>query len=110
VIELSRYVLEALAKDEEFILYRGRAKGDGPRAAFASRLRQATARPDSSEMQSAEGGRDEASAESGYGVPSVLGRGAVSVFGRDPAAARRLPDVVGFLCFRLRWSIPRRKV
>jgi len=29
VIELSRYVLEALSKDEEFILYRGRSKNDG---------------------------------------------------------------------------------
>jgi len=28
VIELSRYVLEALRKDEEFILYRGRSQGD----------------------------------------------------------------------------------
>ena len=28
MIELSRYVLEALRKDEEFILYRGRSKDD----------------------------------------------------------------------------------
>jgi serine/threonine protein kinase len=28
VIELSRYVLEALRKDEQFILYRGRRQGD----------------------------------------------------------------------------------
>jgi hypothetical protein len=28
VIELSRYTLEALRKDEEFILYRGRSQGD----------------------------------------------------------------------------------
>jgi hypothetical protein len=28
VIDLSRYVLEALWKDEEFILYRGRSKDD----------------------------------------------------------------------------------
>jgi len=28
VIELSRYTLEALRKDEEFILYRGRSEGD----------------------------------------------------------------------------------
>ena len=28
VIELSRYVLEALRKDEEFILYRGRSQDD----------------------------------------------------------------------------------
>jgi PAS domain S-box-containing protein len=31
VIDLSRYVLEALRKDEEFILYRGRSKVDGSR-------------------------------------------------------------------------------
>jgi serine/threonine protein kinase len=29
LIELSRYVLEALRKDEEFVLYRGRSKNDG---------------------------------------------------------------------------------
>ena len=57
MIELSRYVLEALRKDEEFILYRGRSQDDTSRAAFASRLRQATACPDSSEMQSPEVGR-----------------------------------------------------
>src|SRR5215470_11584056 len=28
VIELSRYALETLRKDEEFILYRGRSQGD----------------------------------------------------------------------------------
>jgi len=28
VIELSRYTLEALRKDEEFNLYRGRSQGD----------------------------------------------------------------------------------
>ena len=28
MIELSRYTLEALRKDEEFILYRGRSQGD----------------------------------------------------------------------------------
>jgi hypothetical protein len=74
VIELSRYVLEALRKDEEFILYRGRSQDDISRAAFAC--------PDSSEMQTAEGGCDdlsdealaksEALAESGYGAPLVL--------------------------------------
>jgi len=36
VIELSRYVLEALRKDQEFILYRGRSKDDASQAAFAS--------------------------------------------------------------------------
>jgi serine/threonine protein kinase len=36
VIELSRYILEVLRKDEEFILYRGRSKDDASRAAFAS--------------------------------------------------------------------------
>jgi PAS domain S-box-containing protein len=58
VIELSRCVLEALRKDEEFILYRGRSQDETSRAASASRLR----RPD-------------------------LGRDAVSPFGRDPASA-----------------------
>jgi len=73
VIELSRYVLEALRKEEEFILYRGRSQDDTSQAAFASRLRQATAPPESSEIQSALSGRDEALAESGYGAPLVLG-------------------------------------
>jgi PAS domain S-box-containing protein len=36
VIELSRYVLEALRKNEEFILYRGGSKDDASQAAFAS--------------------------------------------------------------------------
>jgi PAS domain S-box-containing protein len=36
VIELSRYVYEALRKDEEFILYRGRSEDDELHAAFAS--------------------------------------------------------------------------
>jgi len=63
VIDLSRYLFEALRKDEEFILYRGQSQGDPRQAAFASRLRQATARPDSSEIQSAEGGRDDLSDE-----------------------------------------------
>jgi PAS domain S-box-containing protein len=36
VLELSRYVFEPLRKDEDFILYRGRSKDDGPLAAFAS--------------------------------------------------------------------------
>ena len=73
MIELSRYVLEALRKEEEFILYRGRSQDDTSQAAFASRLRQATAPPESSEIQSALSGRDEALAESGYGAPLVLG-------------------------------------
>ena len=58
MIELSRYALEALRKDEEFILYRGRSKDDASRAAFAS-----------------------------YGAPSDLGQDAVSMFGRDEASA-----------------------
>jgi PAS domain S-box-containing protein len=36
VIDLSQYVFEALRKDDEFILYRGRSKDDGSKAAFAS--------------------------------------------------------------------------
>jgi PAS domain S-box-containing protein len=36
VIDLSRYVFEALRKDEEFILYRGRSKDVASQAAFAS--------------------------------------------------------------------------
>ena len=36
MIELSRYVLEALRKGEEFTFYRGRSKDDASRAAFAS--------------------------------------------------------------------------
>ena len=90
VIELSSYVFEVLRKDKEFILYRGRSEDHAPQAAFASRLRQATARPDSSEMQSAGCGHDEALAESGYGAPSDLGRDAVSVFGRDEASRSRV--------------------
>jgi serine/threonine protein kinase len=61
VIELSRYVLETLRKDEEFILYRGRSQGDPRQAAFAS-----------------------------YGAPSELGRDAVSVFGRNEASRSRV--------------------
>jgi serine/threonine protein kinase len=53
VIELSRFVLEVLHKDEEFIFYRGRSEDDTSQAASASRLRRATVRPDSAEMQSA---------------------------------------------------------
>ncbi len=36
MIELSRYVLEALRKDEEFILYRGRSQADGPQVLLLS--------------------------------------------------------------------------
>src|SRR5262249_9217862 len=36
VIELSRHVFEALRKDEEFILYRGRSKGGGSRVLVLS--------------------------------------------------------------------------
>jgi hypothetical protein len=54
VIELSRYVLEALRKDEEFILYRGQSQDDTSRAAFAS-----------------------------YGAPSDLSRDPASESGRD---------------------------
>jgi hypothetical protein len=36
VIDLSRYLFEALWKDEEFILYRGRSKDDASQAASAS--------------------------------------------------------------------------
>jgi hypothetical protein len=38
VIELSRYVLEALGKDEEFILYRGRSKDDASQVLVLSPL------------------------------------------------------------------------
>jgi hypothetical protein len=38
VIELSGYVWEALARDEEFILYRGRGKDDPSQAACAALL------------------------------------------------------------------------
>jgi hypothetical protein len=71
VIDLSRYVFEALRKDEEFVLYRGRA-------AFASRLRQATARPESSEVQNDVSGRSVGSAESGSGTPLILDEGNAS--------------------------------
>ena len=40
MIDLSRYVFEALRKDEEFILYRGRSEDGAVQAAFASRLRK----------------------------------------------------------------------
>ena len=36
MIELSRYLLEALRKDEEFILYRGRSKDDATRVLVLS--------------------------------------------------------------------------
>jgi hypothetical protein len=36
VIDLSTYVFDALRKDDEFILYRGRSKGDGSRILMLS--------------------------------------------------------------------------
>jgi hypothetical protein len=63
MIELSRHFFEVLRKDEEFVLYRGRSKDDGSQAAFSSRLRPAAAPSESSEMQRAEGGRDDLSDE-----------------------------------------------
>jgi hypothetical protein len=36
VIELSRYVFEALRKDKEFILYRGRSEDDAPQVLVLS--------------------------------------------------------------------------
>jgi len=90
VVDLSRYIFEALHHDEEFILYRGQSKADASQADFASRLRQAPARPDSSDMQSAGYGHDEALAESGYGAPSVLGQANVRQEPRrSPADAGR---------------------
>jgi hypothetical protein len=38
VIKLSRYVFEALRKDEEFILYRGRSKDDASQVLVLSPL------------------------------------------------------------------------
>jgi hypothetical protein len=38
VTELSRYVFEALRKYEDFILYRGRSKDDGPQVLVLSPL------------------------------------------------------------------------
>jgi hypothetical protein len=38
VIELSQYVFEALRKDEEFVLYRGRSKDDGSQVLVLSPL------------------------------------------------------------------------
>ena len=87
MIDLSRYVFEAVRKDEEFVLYRGRRQDETSQAGSASRLRQATARPDSSKMQSEGCGRHEALADSGYGAPSDLARDAVSPIGGDPASA-----------------------
>jgi hypothetical protein len=100
MIGLSRQRFDALAHDDECVLYRARREEDGSEAAFASRLRQAAARPDSSEMQSAGCGHDdlsavasakvEALAESGSGAPSDLDLAAVSVFGRDEASHSRV--------------------
>ena len=61
MIDLSRYLFEALRRDEEFILYRGRNREGGSQAAFAS-----------------------------YRAPFDLGRDAVSVFGRDEASRTRV--------------------
>ena len=71
-------------------------------AAFASRLRKATARPDSSEMQSTGCGHDEALPESGSGAPSDLGADSASVLGRDEAlqagdAGRQPMELARFL-------------
>jgi len=63
VIELSRYVLQPLRKDEEFILYRGRSQDAVAPA------------------------KEEALVDSGYGAPSDLGRDAAPSFGRDSASA-----------------------
>jgi PAS domain S-box-containing protein len=57
VIELSRYVLQALRKDEEFILYRGLSRDDSSQAGL------------------------------GYAASSELGPDAVSPFARDPESA-----------------------
>ena len=89
MIDLSRDGFDALAHDDECVLYRARGEEDGSLAAFASRLRQAPARLDSSEMQSAGCGHEEALAESGSGASSGLGQGAVSVLGLDPASTGR---------------------
>ncbi|MBV8814010.1 MAG: AAA family ATPase, partial [Verrucomicrobia bacterium] len=61
MIELSTRVFEVLRKDEDFVLYRGRTKGDAAEPAFSSRLRQATARLDPSERQSGDCDRAKAS-------------------------------------------------
>ena len=60
MIELSRYILQALRKDEEFILYRGRSRDDTSQASSAADL--------------------------GYAATSDLGREAVSPFGNAPAS------------------------
>ena len=61
MIELSRYVLQALRKDEEFILYRGRSRDDTSQATTGADL--------------------------GYAASSDLGREAVPPFRNDPAFA-----------------------
>ena len=90
MIDLSRHHFDALAHHDECILYRARREENGFQAAYASRLRQAPARSDSSEMQSAGYGRDEALAESGSGAPSDLGLAAVSEFGCDETSHSRV--------------------
>jgi PAS domain S-box-containing protein len=61
VIDLSRYVFEAMRKEEDFILYRGRRKDEGSQAAFAS-----------------------------YGAPSILGEADVRQEPRRSASRSRV--------------------
>ena len=61
MIDLSRHRFDALAHDDECILYRARSEEDGSEAAFAS-----------------------------SGAPSDLGQDAVSVFSRDEASRTRV--------------------
>jgi serine/threonine protein kinase len=91
VIELSRYVFEALRNDEDSVLYRGRKEEDSSQAAFASRLRTLRRASDSSASDAGEDrGRDVGSAESGYGAPLTLGEANVSQEPRpNPADAGR---------------------
>ena len=69
MIELSKYVFDALRKDEGFILYRGRCKDNASQAAFA------TARLSSPKSS---------------GASSDLGRDVVSPFVRDEASRSRV--------------------
>ena len=61
MIDLSRYVFEAMRKEEDFILYRGRRKDEGSQAAFAS-----------------------------YGAPSILGEADVRQEPRRSASGSRV--------------------
>jgi PAS domain S-box-containing protein len=90
MIDLSKHRFDALAHDDECVLYRARNEEDGSQAAYASRLRQATVRPDSSQMQSAGCAHDDALAELGAGAHSDLGLAAVSKVGRDEASHSRV--------------------